>query len=79
MSTGGGVVQLGRNIVVCLNGTNSQYIDIATITNVVKSYAMVDESRTDQLPYYQPWHWHVRTAWARNTISYHRMTRLLLT
>lgn len=42
----------GRNLVVCLDGTNNQYD--ATNTNVVKLYAMVDESGTDQLAYYQP-------------------------
>jgi uncharacterized protein (DUF2235 family) len=53
MSTGGdGVVPIGRNVVLCLDGTNNEYN--AVNTNVVKLYAMVDESGTDQLAYYQP-------------------------
>jgi uncharacterized protein (DUF2235 family) len=42
----------GRKFVLCLDGTNNQY-DAAN-TNVVKLYAMVDKSGTDQLAYYQP-------------------------
>ena len=56
MTTGNGSASggngAGRNIVVCLDGTNNRYD--ATNTNVVKLYAMVDESGTDQLAYYQP-------------------------
>ena len=43
---------MGRNIVVCFDGTNNEYA--ATNTNVVKTYAMVDRTRDDQLAYYQP-------------------------
>jgi uncharacterized protein (DUF2235 family) len=43
---------MGRNIVLCFDGTNNQYA--ATNTNVVKMYAMVDRTGTDQIAYYQP-------------------------
>ena len=43
---------MGRNIVVCFDGTNNEYA--ATNTNVVKTYAMVDRTGDDQLAYYQP-------------------------
>jgi uncharacterized protein (DUF2235 family) len=43
---------MGRNIVLCLDGTSNQYL--ATNTNVVKLYAMLDRARNDQLSYYQP-------------------------
>jgi uncharacterized protein (DUF2235 family) len=41
-----------RNIVLCLDGTSNHYA--AVNTNVVKLYAMLDRTRTDQLSYYQP-------------------------
>jgi uncharacterized protein (DUF2235 family) len=43
---------MGRNIVLCLDGTSNQYA--AVNTNVVKLYAMLDRARNDQLSYYQP-------------------------
>ena len=43
---------MGRNIVLCFDGTNNQYA--ATNTNVVKLYAMLDRNADDQLTYYQP-------------------------
>jgi uncharacterized protein (DUF2235 family) len=43
---------MGRNIVLCLDGTSNQYS--ATNTNVVKLYAMLDRKRNDQIAYYQP-------------------------
>lgn len=43
---------MGRNIILCLDGTNNQYA--ATNTNVVKLYAMLDRIAKDQLTYYQP-------------------------
>lgn len=43
---------MGRNIVLCFDGTNNQYA--ATNTNVVKMYAMVDRTGSDQIAYYQP-------------------------
>jgi len=43
---------MGRNIVLCFDGTNNQYA--ATNTNVVKLYAMLDRTRNDQIAYYQP-------------------------
>jgi uncharacterized protein (DUF2235 family) len=43
---------MGRNLVLCLDGTSNQYS--ATNTNVVKLYAMLDRARNDQLSYYQP-------------------------
>jgi uncharacterized protein (DUF2235 family) len=43
---------MGRNIVLCLDGTSNQYS--ATNTNVVKLYAMLDRVRNDQIAYYQP-------------------------
>jgi uncharacterized protein (DUF2235 family) len=43
---------MGRNIVLCLDGTSDQYA--AVNTNVVKLYAMLDRARNDQLSYYQP-------------------------
>lgn len=48
----GGRISGGRKLVLCLDGTNNEYA--ATNTNVVKLYAMVDKSGTDQLAYYQP-------------------------
>ncbi|MFN7986270.1 MAG: DUF2235 domain-containing protein [Thermoanaerobaculia bacterium] len=42
---------MGRNIVLCLDGTNNEYD--ATNTNVVKLYAMLDRETRDQLTYYQ--------------------------
>jgi uncharacterized protein (DUF2235 family) len=41
-----------RNLVLCFDGTSNKYA--ATNTNVVKTYAMLDRERTDQLSYYQP-------------------------
>ncbi|HWY26124.1 MAG TPA: DUF2235 domain-containing protein [Nevskia sp.] len=41
-----------RNIVLCLDGTSNHYAVVNT--NVVKLYAMLDRTRTDQLSYYQP-------------------------
>src|SRR5260370_640161 len=43
---------MSKRIVICLDGTNNQYD--ATNTNVVKLYAMLDRTSTDQLAYYQP-------------------------
>ncbi len=43
---------MGRNLVLCFDGTNNQYA--ATNTNVVKMYTMVDRSGNDQMAYYQP-------------------------
>jgi uncharacterized protein (DUF2235 family) len=43
---------VGRNLVLCLDGTGYQYA--AVNTNVVKLYAMLDRERSDQLAYYQP-------------------------
>lgn len=43
---------MGRNIVLCFDGTNNQYA--ATNTNVVKIYGMLDRTGNDQLAYYQP-------------------------
>jgi uncharacterized protein (DUF2235 family) len=43
---------VGRNLIVCLDGTNNSYE--ATNTNVVKLYAMIDRTGNDQLAYYQP-------------------------
>jgi uncharacterized protein (DUF2235 family) len=42
---------VGRNIVLCLDGTNNKYA--AVNTNVVKLYSILDK-RSDQLGYYQP-------------------------
>jgi uncharacterized protein (DUF2235 family) len=44
-------LNVGRNIVLCLDGTSNKYA--ATNTNVVKLYAMLDK-KSDQLSYYQP-------------------------
>ena len=43
---------MGRNLVLCFDGTNNEYAAINT--NVVKIYAMLDRARDDQLAYYQP-------------------------
>jgi uncharacterized protein (DUF2235 family) len=43
---------MGRNIVICFDGTNSEYA--AVNTNVVKLYALLDRSGVGQLAYYQP-------------------------
>ncbi len=43
---------MGRNIILCFDGTNNQYA--ATNTNVVKMYEMLDRAGNDQLTYYQP-------------------------
>src|SRR3954454_9384422 len=43
---------MGRNIILCFDGTNNEYD--ATNTNVVKIYAMLDRTRADQFAYYQP-------------------------
>ncbi|BAO28304.1 T6SS phospholipase effector Tle1-like catalytic domain-containing protein [Sulfuritalea hydrogenivorans] len=43
---------MGRNIVLCFDGTNNKYA--ATNTNVVKLYGMLDRAGGDQLAYYQP-------------------------
>jgi uncharacterized protein (DUF2235 family) len=43
---------MGRNIILCLDGTNNEYA--AMNTNVVKFYATLDRARNDQLAYYQP-------------------------
>ena len=45
------VLNVGRNIALCLDGTNNKYA--AVNTNVVKLYAMLDK-KSDQLSYYQP-------------------------
>src|ERR1017187_4746208 len=44
-------LNVGRNIVLCLDGTNNKYA--AVNTNVVKLYAILDK-KSDQLSYYQP-------------------------
>ena len=43
---------MGRNLVLCFDGTNNQYA--ATNTNVVKMYALIDRTGNDQMSYYQP-------------------------
>src|SRR5271154_5759484 len=43
---------MGRNLVLCLDGTDNEYA--ATNTNVVKLYEMLDRGADDQLCYYQP-------------------------
>src|ERR1017187_678505 len=43
---------MSRNIVLCFDGTSNEYA--ATNTNVVKLYAMLDRSTSDQFAYYQP-------------------------
>jgi uncharacterized protein (DUF2235 family) len=43
---------MGRNLVLCFDGTNNQYA--ATNTNVVKIYAMLDREGNEQFCYYQP-------------------------
>ncbi len=42
---------MSRNIVLCLDGTSNKFSAINT--NVVKLYAMLDRTRSDQLSYYQ--------------------------
>src|SRR5712692_2298686 len=42
---------MGRNLVLCFDGTNNEYA--ATNTNVVKLYAMLERAKPDQLAYYQ--------------------------
>lgn len=44
-------LNVGRNIVPCLDDTNNKYA--AVNTNVLKLYAMLDK-KSDQLSYYQP-------------------------
>ena len=41
-----------RSIVLCFDGTNNEYA--ATNTNVVKLYAMLDRTKSDQIAYCQP-------------------------
>ncbi len=41
-----------RNLVLCLDGTSNRYK--RDNTNVLKLFAMLDRSRTDQVVYYQP-------------------------
>lgn len=43
---------MGRNIVICFDGTNNEYA--ATNTNVVKIYQMLDLDSGEQIAYYQP-------------------------
>jgi uncharacterized protein (DUF2235 family) len=43
---------MGRNIVLCFDGTNNEYR--AVNTNVVKIYGMLDRTGKEQLTYYQP-------------------------
>ena len=43
---------MGRNIVLCLDGTKNEYA--AVNTNVVKIYGMLDRAANDQITYYQP-------------------------
>lgn len=43
---------MGRNIVLCFDGTSNRYA--ATNTNVVRLYEMLERGGTDQLAYYQP-------------------------
>lgn len=42
---------MGRNVIVCLDGTNNKYA--ATNTNVVKLYGMLDRASGAQIAYYQ--------------------------
>ncbi len=42
---------MGRNVVICFNGTNNKYN--ATNTNVVKLYAMLGRAGNDQIAYYK--------------------------
>jgi len=41
-----------RNLILCLDGTNNEFSE--DNTNVVKLYSMIDQTRPDQLAYYQP-------------------------
>lgn len=43
---------MARNLVLCLDGTSNRYK--RDNTNVLKLFAMLDRSRTDQVVYYQP-------------------------
>lgn len=43
---------MARNLVMCLDGTSNRYK--RDNTNVLKLFAMLDKSRTDQILYYQP-------------------------
>jgi uncharacterized protein (DUF2235 family) len=43
---------MGRNLVLCLDGTSNRYK--RDNTNVLKLFAMLDRSRADQIVYYQP-------------------------
>ena len=40
---------MGLDLVVCFDGTNNEYN--ATNTNVVKLYAMIDRTESDQITY----------------------------
>jgi uncharacterized protein (DUF2235 family) len=44
--------EMARNLVLCLDGTSNRYK--RDNTNVLKLFAMLDRSRTDQVVYYQP-------------------------
>lgn len=43
---------MGRNIILCFDGTNNEYA--STNTNVVKLYGMLERRGSEQLAYYQP-------------------------
>lgn len=43
---------MGRNIILCLDGTNNEYS--ATNTNVVKIHALLRRDSAEQITYYQP-------------------------
>jgi len=51
-SAGAGGDNMGRNLVLCLDGTSNRYK--RDNTNVLKLFAMLDRSRPDQIVYYQP-------------------------
>ena len=42
----------GRNLVVCLDGTDNQFCE--TNTNVVRVFQALDQEPTRQLAYYDP-------------------------
>jgi uncharacterized protein (DUF2235 family) len=54
----------GRNLVVCLDGTDNQFC--ATNTNVVRLFQALDQDPTRQLAYYDPG---VGTIWEEGTLS----------
>ena len=56
---------MGRNIILCFDGTNDEYS--AVNTNVVQLYALLDRNRTDQLAYYQPGIGYLYAPWHMGT------------